>query len=289
MKLADRASALACALSGAGRDFARQWRQRGRGSAASVSRRDLAVAACCLVAIALASLLFDRAFVLAARGLDVRWYLVFDHLTAFGKSGQMFLWSAVICLAAAVASQLAARRRDRAAMGLLAGMAAYLFAVLAVSGVMTQVIKQFGRGRPRLMDDGGVWQFKPFAFEAVWWSFPSGHTTTAFAFATAVGLLFRGWLAPLLVAAALVGASRVVLGSHFPSDIVAGACIGAGAAILLRRAFARRRIVFAVREREIVRRGRGVLWPALRRAFRLARPGPAQARQAEIQKDWRSS
>ena len=57
-------------------------------------------------------------------------------------------------------------------------------------------------------------------------SFPSGHTLHAFAFATLLSALHPA-LAPLLWGfAALVGLSRVVLGLHFPSDVMAGALLG---------------------------------------------------------------
>jgi membrane-associated phospholipid phosphatase len=59
-------------------------------------------------------------------------------------------------------------------------------------------------------------------------SFPSGHTADAFAFAIAAWLVYRKWyfLLPCLVWAALVGYSRMSLGVHFPSDVLAGAFIG---------------------------------------------------------------
>lgn len=57
-------------------------------------------------------------------------------------------------------------------------------------------------------------------------SFPSGHTLHAFAFALLLSALHPG-LAPLLWSfAALVGLARVVLGLHFPSDVLAGAVLG---------------------------------------------------------------
>jgi len=65
-------------------------------------------------------------------------------------------------------------------------------------------------------------------------SFPSGHTADAFAFAVALGLVYRKWYlyVPCLVWAALVGYSRMNLGVHFPSDVLAGAIIGIVSAIV---------------------------------------------------------
>ena len=59
-------------------------------------------------------------------------------------------------------------------------------------------------------------------------SFPSGHTTTAFAFAGALSLLLRRHAITtlLICAASLVGISRIAVGVHWPQDILAGAMLG---------------------------------------------------------------
>jgi len=57
-------------------------------------------------------------------------------------------------------------------------------------------------------------------------SFPSGHSANAFALATILALTFPWMALPALVLAASVAASRVVLGVHFPSDVVAGSLLG---------------------------------------------------------------
>jgi len=60
-------------------------------------------------------------------------------------------------------------------------------------------------------------------------SFPSGHAASAAAFATGVALEKPGLAAPVIVTAAAVGISRVVTGAHYPSNVLAGFAIGAGA------------------------------------------------------------
>lgn len=57
-------------------------------------------------------------------------------------------------------------------------------------------------------------------------SFPSGHTITAFAVAIALGAFYPELFPVLLFCAASVAASRIVLGMHFLSDVLAGAALG---------------------------------------------------------------
>lgn len=60
-------------------------------------------------------------------------------------------------------------------------------------------------------------------------SFPSAHASVSAAFAVATALTARHWywVLPALALAALIAWSRVYLGLHFPSDVVAGALVGA--------------------------------------------------------------
>jgi undecaprenyl-diphosphatase len=58
------------------------------------------------------------------------------------------------------------------------------------------------------------------------YSFPSGHTITAFGVAMALGLFYPELIAVLLTAAILIAASRIILGMHFLSDVIAGCVIG---------------------------------------------------------------
>jgi undecaprenyl-diphosphatase len=76
---------------------------------------------------------------------------------------------------------------------------------------------------------------RPCSFEPHCWatllppdqfSFPSGHTITAFAVAVTLGHFYPGLSLGLLFCAASVASSRILLGMHFLSDVLAGAAIG---------------------------------------------------------------
>ena len=60
------------------------------------------------------------------------------------------------------------------------------------------------------------------------YAFPSGHTTIAFAIAVSIALYEPRWyvVTPAVIWASSVGISRVWLGVHYPSDVLAGALLG---------------------------------------------------------------
>lgn len=97
---------------------------------------------------------------------------------------------------------------------------------LVASHLAVQLVKRtVGRGRPSLACDLTAAIREPDRF-----SFPSGHATASLAVALSYGAVFPFWAGPLLVLALLVGFSRVRLGVHYPSDVLAGQMIASGTA-----------------------------------------------------------
>ena len=66
-------------------------------------------------------------------------------------------------------------------------------------------------------------------------SFPSDHASAAFAIGFAIFLFSRLAGSLFLAAALVIGAGRVVVGAHYPFDVVAGCLVGLGAALLVAR------------------------------------------------------
>jgi len=85
-------------------------------------------------------------------------------------------------------------------------------------------------------------QFEPHCWSKVLppdkFSFPSGHTMTAFSIALVLSYFYRGVGLPLYFMAASIAISRVVLGMHFLSDVLAGAVLGVGLGCASLTAFA---------------------------------------------------
>lgn len=113
---------------------------------------------------------------------------------------------------------------------ILAKRSYFLFSVVISSAVVSNILKHsINRPRPFIthpiiekISAGG----SP--------SFPSGHTSDAFAIATAVSIVYPKWyiIIPAYAWAITVAYSRMFLGVHYLSDVIAGITLGVGIAFL---------------------------------------------------------
>jgi undecaprenyl-diphosphatase len=136
-------------------------------------------------------------------------------------SEALFAATLVVIFLAARGPRFADWRRAAVAAVLSAGLA------LVVGKAISELVD---RARPFVADPNGVHLFSKHAADA---GFPSDHATAAFAIAVAILLRKRGWGIAALAAATVLSVGRVALGVHYPSDVLAGAALGAAAALAL--------------------------------------------------------
>ena len=138
-------------------------------------------------------------------------------MLAASRAGDGWLWYAMGLLILLAGG--AERFRALGAGALAVGSGILLF---------LQLKKAAGRRRPC--------EFEPHCWATLLppdqFSFPSGHTITAFSVAVSLGLFYPELAAGLLFCAASIASSRIVLGMHFLSDVVAGSAIGTALAFV---------------------------------------------------------
>jgi undecaprenyl-diphosphatase len=142
-----------------------------------------------------------------------RWVRVW--MLAATRLGDGWLWLAISALLATGGSR---GLRVLSAGAVSAGLANVL--LLCVKGRIRRA-RPCEQARPPHFDVDPLGWFTSDRF-----SFPSGHALNAFAIGSVIALAFPLAAVPVLAAAASVAASRVVVGLHWPSDVIAGALGG---------------------------------------------------------------
>jgi membrane-associated phospholipid phosphatase len=194
---------------------------------------------------ALLAILLDPYLVLWRTALPMPLRTFFSFFTDFGKADWILIATGLSVIIAFVTDVTHLRPRFRVSHAIRVTAAAYVFVAVALSGIIASLGKHvIGRARPKLFADNGSFAFDFWAWDSDWAALPSGHATTGMAFGVALALLFPRlrWL--FLCLGFWIVASRGFVGAHYPSDMFAGALLGALTAWLLARALARYRLIF---------------------------------------------
>lgn len=233
-----------------------------------LARRLAIKASICFAVFLLCMILIDAPVMRAVGHLSRAVIWPFDQITDFGKSG-WFLWPLGILFLALAALPPRSSKVSQAVLAAAMVRVGFLFGAIAAPGLFVTIVKHIiGRARPMVGGHIDPFLFSPFSWPAAYASLPSGHATTAFSVLVAFGSLFPRWRTEFIIYAALISLSRIVVNAHHPSDVFAGALVGIGGALLVRRYFALRRLGFSIRPDGALRQYSG---PSLKRLKAVAR------------------
>jgi membrane-associated phospholipid phosphatase len=165
-----------------------------------------------------------------------------NKITRWGESDWILIPSGVMLIVALLFAWLLRTRIYKLACIEISEIVGLIFVGVGLPGLATGILKRLvGRSRPVVFDEAGVLGFHPvfnhFGFE----SWPSGHTTTAFALCMVLGFLSPRWFWVGLLYAFAVAGSRLALGVHYPTDVLSGCAMGVLGAYAVRYYFASRR------------------------------------------------
>ena len=139
-------------------------------------------------------------------------------------------------------ARLVPQRTSKLALIEMIQIYALIFVGVGLPSLIADLVKHLiGRSRPVVFDQVGILGFHPIINDFGFQSWPSGHTTTAFGLAMVIGFLSPKWFGLGLLYAFAVAASRLVLGAHYPTDVLSGAVLGSLGAYAVRNYFAYRR------------------------------------------------
>ncbi|QLE79730.1 phosphatase PAP2 family protein [Francisella sp. Scap27] len=152
----------------------------------------------------------------------------FEIITRFGLALYLLIPLVIIVIARLFIDGDKLSEKPRNLFNCVTSYSWFLIATVAISGIVGQILKFIiGRARPKFFLEYGSHYFQHFHKPGYdFASMPSGHSITIAAFSLGLLYLFPKLRVFWVFCALLVAFSRVVLGSHYPSDVVFGLSVG---------------------------------------------------------------
>lgn len=206
-----------------------------------LTRRSLPIAIMAILVLLGGLSVLDRPISAWAQAISPELRGFFVLVTQFGLSNWILIPSLLAVVVLAIGARLSPGWTTRLAMRQLLAVSGFVFLGVGLPGLVANLLKRaIGRGRPEVFNEVGSLHFHSFAGQASYESFPSGHATTAFALCFVVAFLAPRTIWDMLLLSGLIAVSRVIVGAHYPTDIVGGMLVGTLGAYAVRNAFAAR-------------------------------------------------